>query len=66
MNLFGTAAIAGSLGVTHWVVMRWAPALLIPWGLTALAVSAGLFWVTLNGGARFLEARREHVLLAMR
>ncbi|MBL8955835.1 MAG: hypothetical protein JNK82_33990 [Myxococcaceae bacterium] len=66
VNLFGTLAITGALGSTHWAVLEYAPGLLVPWGLAVLAAGAGLFWVTLSPGVRFLEARREHVLLAMR
>jgi len=66
VNLFGTLGITGALGTTHWAVLKYAPGLLVPWGLAVLALGAGLFWVTLEPGARFLEARREHVLLGMR
>ena len=34
--------------------------------LTVLAAGSCVFWVTLDLGARFFDARREHVLLAMR
>jgi hypothetical protein len=66
VNLFGTLGITGVLGTTHWLVLRHAPGLLPAWGLAVLGLGAGLFWLTLEPGARFLEARREHVLLAMR
>jgi hypothetical protein len=66
VNLFGTLGIAGSLGITHWLVQRHAPGLVIPWGVLVVAVAAAVFAVTLAPAARFLEARREHVLLAMK
>lgn len=66
VNLFGTASIAGSIAVTHWVVQRQAPAWLVPWGIGILAAGALLFQLTLQPGADFLDARREKVLLAMK
>lgn len=66
VNLFGTASIAGSIAVTHWVVQNEAPAWLVPWGISIVAAGALLFQVTLQPGADFLDARREKVLLAMK
>lgn len=66
VNLFGTMAIAGSIGVTHWLVQRYAPAWLVPWGIAVLGAGALLFQVTLDPGAAFLEERREKVLLSMK
>ncbi|MBK7859292.1 MAG: hypothetical protein IPJ65_11860 [Archangiaceae bacterium] len=66
VNLFGTFAIAGSLGLTHWLVMHYAPAYVVPWGVGALLLGAAVFALTLKPAAAFLEARREHVLLSMK
>jgi hypothetical protein len=66
VNLLGTFAIAGGLGVSHWLIQRWAPAWVLPWAALVLALGAALFAVTLAPGAAFLEARRDHVLLAMK
>jgi hypothetical protein len=66
INLFGTAVIGGGMGALHYAFQH----LLGAWGPFAafamVGLSAALSVVTLPMSARFLDARREAVLLAMK
>jgi hypothetical protein len=66
INLFGTAIIGGGMGLLHWAFEHAFGAWAVLFAGALLALSAGVSYLTLPWAARFLDARREDVLLAMK
>jgi hypothetical protein len=66
INLFGTVVIGGGMGALHYAFQHllgvWSPVA----AFAMVALSAALSVLTLPLSARFLDARREAVLLAMK
>ena len=66
INLFGTVIIGGGMGLLHWAFQSaFGPYAPLAAAATA-ALSGAVSLPTLPSAARFLDARREAVLLAMR
>jgi hypothetical protein len=66
INLFGSVLIGGGMGLLHWVFQHAFGAWAVLWALGLLGVSLAVSWFSLPAASRFLDARREAVLLAMR
>lgn len=66
VNLFGTLAITSTVGASHFFIGRYWASWLLPWSALCVVGCGALFVVTLGPAARFLDHRREHVLLSMK
>jgi hypothetical protein len=66
INLVGTIVIGGGMGLLHYAVAHAFGAWVLAWAVGMLLASAAVSYVTLPAAARFLDERREDVLLAMR
>jgi hypothetical protein len=66
INLFGTAIIGGGMGLLHYAFQHAFGAWAVLFAAGLLGASATVSYVTLPAAARFLDSRREDVLLAMK